>query len=465
LNYKGYIVCSLIAALLCVTSIVFLAKEIRSAEQRVHSEGAVRLFNFAFKMGRNFDELAHSLTMYRDCRSFPPQPPRESSRAYVEKFDVLWSGFKNAYRNISRYWSTTGYWLDQDRADIAADIRDRGLAFLDKYKSDMQPEDSIACERIDEMLFDIYQEKDAISGFAHSYVALDSEATAEQRRGIAYLNNFILFLSASLLITMLLTAALVFKAITAAQKSYRRSEVAAAQAKVALAELRKSDDKNIAQKYFFASASHDLRQPLHALGLYLGALEKYVDSEQAEHILSRAALSTELLSAQLDSILDLSRLDTGIIKPDNSEFRLKDLLSRLHDRFQPEVVEKGLSLVCSADDSIVNTDNQLLDRILQNLLSNALAYTESGRIEISGLTVDAEVLITIRDTGKGIPELEQEVVFNEFYHLGVSQNRGLGLGLSIVRRLSELLKLKLEMSSQEGVGTTFTLKLPVVRPK
>jgi len=164
------------------------------------------------------------------------------------------------------------------------------------------------------------------------------------------------------------------------------------------------------------------------LGLYFGALEKSVNTEKEEHILSRAVLSTESLSSQLDSILDLSRLDAGIINPDNSEFKLKDLLSRLHDRLQPEVFEKGLSLVCSADDSIVNTDNQLLDRILQNLLSSTLSYTESGRIEISGLTVDGEVLITIRDTGKGFPELEQELVFNEFYHLGVSQNRGLGLG-------------------------------------
>ena len=139
-------------------------------------------------------------------------------------------------------------------------------------------------------------------------------------------------------------------------------------------------------------------------------------------------------------------------------------MRRIHHRFLPEATEKGIQIKCSADNSLVFSDEQLLDRILQNLLSNSLAYTKEGFINIACRTINDKVEISVSDTGIGIPELKQESVFNEFYQLGVQREKGkgLGLGLSIVRRLSKLIDAELNMQSQEGVGTTFTISLPSV---
>jgi len=464
LKHKGYIICSLIAALLCVASIVFLAKEISGAGQRVHTVGAVRLANFSFKIGRNFDELAASLTQYRDCR-YPEREPNTSNSTYIEKFDITWSAFKSAYRNIYRYLPRTGSKVDELRAVNAAVMRDSGLGFLDKYQTDMSPEVSISCSRIGEMLSDIYTQKSQISEFAQGYFELDSKAADEQQSTIRGIYKIILFLSASFLVATFLTIALIAKTLREATESSQKSQIAREQAMVALTELRQSVDKSAAQKNFFAAASHDLRQPLHALGLYVGSLEKHVHSDQAKHILNCANLSTESLSTLLDSLLDISKLDAGIIELNYEEFAVEDLLSRLHSRFLPDAVEKGLELRCTTDDSRVHSDEQLLDRMLQNLLSNSISYTEKGIVEIACRTVAAEVTISVSDTGRGIPKQKQEAVFNEFFQLdavSTDRGKGLGLGLSIVKRFSELLDLSLDMKSSDGEGTTFTIRLPAI---
>ncbi len=457
----------MIAALLCVVSIAFLAKEITSAGQRIHSVGSIRLVNFSFMVGRNFDELARALSGYRDCRLSPDQLPSGASNAeYIEKFDIVWSAYKSAYRNIYKHWSSTGYWLDEGRATSAARLRDSGLAFVDKYQADMSPDSSIGCDRINKMLNDIFSQKEGISEFAQSYFDLDNRAAAEQQAGIKKLYHSILFLAVSFLATLMLAAALVYKAMRETGESYRQSQVAGQKAMVALRELRESVNTSVAQQNFFAAASHDLRQPLHALGLYLGSLRRHVSTADARHILNCATLSTESLSGLLDSLLDISKLDAGVIESNNEEFDIHTLLTRIHRRFLPEAKEKSLELICESDDSRVFTDEQLLDRILQNLISNALTYTNSGRITIASTRVKDHVVVTVTDTGSGIPELKQEAVFTEFYQLRNKERdrgKGLGLGLSIVRRLSDLLEVELEMESEEGKGTRFSIRLPAVK--
>lgn len=418
-------------------------------------------------IGRNFDELARALSGYRDCRLSPGKlPPDTSNVEYIEKFDIVWSAYKSAYRNIYKHWSSTGYWLDEGRATSAARLRDSGLAFVDEYQADMSPNGSISCDRINKMLNDIFLQKESISEFAQSYFDLDNRAAAEQQEGIKKLYHSILFLALSFLATLFLTAALVYKALREAGESYHHSQVAGQKAMVALSELRESVNTSVAQQNFFAAASHDLRQPLHALGLYLGSLRRHISTDEAHHILNCATLSTESLSGLLDSLLDISKLDAGVIKSSNEEFYVHTLLSRIHRRFLPEANEKSIELVCESDDSRVFTDEQLLDRILQNLVSNALNYTEKGRVTIASTSNKDQVVITVTDSGSGIPELKQEAVFTEFYQLQNKERdrgKGLGLGLSIVRRLSDLLEIELEMESEEGKGTKFSIKLPVVK--
>lgn len=465
MKYKSYIVSTLVAALLCVASILYLAKEITAAGHRIHSVGAMRLVNFSFKTGRNFDELANALIDYRDCRVNPGQlPPGASNKTYVQKFDIVWSAFKNAYGSIYRHWSSTDYWLDERRAVSASMLRDSGLAFLTKYEIDMSPQGSVSCSRINEMLSDIYSQKELISEFAQSYFEIDNKAAHEQQNTIENLFATILVLGGSFSMAALVTIALVHNALKEAAESTSKSRLAEQQAMAALVNLRESIDKNVAQKQFFAAASHDLRQPLHALGLYIGSMQKHVESEEALHILKCANLSADSLSALIDSLLDISKLDAGVIESNKSDFEIANLLSRLRDRFLPEAEEKGLEFICKSDDVAVYTDNHLLDRMLQNLIVNALSYTDTGYIEISAKQSGEYVLLTVKDTGSGIPELKQEAVFDEFYRLDQSRQdreRGLGLGLSIVKRLSELLQVKLDMKSAEGVGTSFTITLPL----
>ena len=428
--------------------------------------GAMRLVNFTFKTGRNYDELANALIGYRNCDGSMEQVTSAvDGNVYVEKFDILWSAFTGAYRNIYRHLIDSDYWLDETRALNASQVHGHGLAFLEKYEADMNPDGSITCDRINEILSDIYLQKAKISEFGQSYIELDNRAAHEQQRGIANLYSTIVILGASFLLAALVTGVLVNRALKEVSESAAKSRLAEKQALESLKNLSESKVKNLAQKQFFAAASHDLRQPLHALGLYIGSLHRHVETEEAKHVLKCANMSAESLSALIDSLLDLSKLDAGVVELNKARFVVADMLAAIHSRFLPEAEEKGLEFKLTTDGSRVFTDAQLLDRMVQNLIVNALAYTREGTITLDSRRVGAEVVISISDTGKGIPVDLQKVVFNEFYRLDENtgyQNKGLGLGLSIVKRLSELLGVPLEMQSTEKQGTSISIKVPLL---
>jgi len=218
-----------------------------------------------------------------------------------------------------------------------------------------------------------------------------------------------------------------------------------------------------AQNRFMAAASHDLRQPLHALGLYLSSLERYIPSEEGKNILANTHRSTEALKQLLNSMLDLSKLDAGVVDIDLVNLDLDALFDHLLQSFLPEAKQRQLAFDVEFSGLSVNSDRLLLERILGNLVANALSYTEVGRVTLRAFALESQVCISISDTGSGIPVHEQEAVFNEFYQLQNPErdrNKGLGLGLSIVKRLTRLLKLDLKIISDEGKGTTFQLMLP-----
>jgi len=227
--------------------------------------------------------------------------------------------------------------------------------------------------------------------------------------------------------------------------------------------LEDSRVANAAKTRFLAVASHDLRQPVHALALFSSSLSRRNLDERTREIAGHVETAIDTLSAQLDALLDVSRLDAGIVKPSPSSFRLDRLLARLEEQFAPLAEEKGLTLsVACSPSMVVTTDETLLEQIVRNLLGNAVKYTDSGSISMA-VTADAgRVLLTVKDTGRGIPLAAQPHVFEEFYqadNLGRDRARGLGLGLAITRRLADLLGLELAMSSAVGVGTAFTIGL------
>jgi signal transduction histidine kinase/ActR/RegA family two-component response regulator len=219
-----------------------------------------------------------------------------------------------------------------------------------------------------------------------------------------------------------------------------------------------------AKSRFLAAASHDLRQPLHALMLQIGLLEADPHAPEAPEIVHEIAVLTRSLAKLLDSLLDISKLDAGVVTVDLRPIRLHRLLGGLVRAHEPQAAAKGLMLRLECPLEItVESDPLLLERVLRNLLDNALKYTERGEVAVVATAGSDGVTLAVRDTGRGIPVAAQPRVFEEFFQADAGGGRagqGLGLGLSIVQRLATLLQMPLELQSEPGQGTTVTLRLP-----
>lgn len=228
--------------------------------------------------------------------------------------------------------------------------------------------------------------------------------------------------------------------------------------------LKDAETANHAKTQFLASASHDLRQPIHALSLFSGSLLLRKLDARSEGIARQIDKSIAALTSQLDGLLDISRLDAGVVAKSISVVQLHESLQQLVQEFLPVAQAKSLRLTlhCSVD-SYVRTDPLLLQRILRNLISNAIKYTDRGSVEISVVPHDGAWRVRIRDSGIGIPAAEHKRIFEEFYQFDNPErdgSKGLGLGLAIVKRLSKLLELGVEIESEPGRGSQFSLDIP-----
>lgn len=237
-------------------------------------------------------------------------------------------------------------------------------------------------------------------------------------------------------------------------------------------ELRTSELRaaNVAKTRFIASASHDLRQPLHALGLLVGLLEQRVTQPETRSVLTRVESSVEAMQTLLNAILDISRLDAGVEQPHIGPLPVAGLWQQLERSFSLAASRRGLQLRLRPSSLWVASDAHLIQRILNNLVNNALSYTRSGGVLVAARNRGDEVLIEVLDTGIGIPAQHLDEVFLEFVQLHNPERdrtKGLGLGLAIVRRTAALLQHRLEVVSRVGHGTLFRLHVPrvaVARP-
>ncbi|WP_245636966.1 PAS domain-containing hybrid sensor histidine kinase/response regulator [Azospirillum thiophilum] len=217
---------------------------------------------------------------------------------------------------------------------------------------------------------------------------------------------------------------------------------------------------------FLAAASHDLRQPLQALLLFVDVLKPHVQGPQGANALLHLGRGLDALKELLDSLLDMSRLDAGVVQPNIEDVPIVPLFDHIAASYRPVAAAKGLELRVSACNAAARTDRTLLTRMVRNLVENALRYTESGRIDIECRRAGGRLLIEVRDTGIGIPPDHLERIWEEFHQVGNPErdrNRGLGLGLAIVRRLSQLLNHPVDVQSRPGEGTAFVIALPLGR--
>lgn len=222
---------------------------------------------------------------------------------------------------------------------------------------------------------------------------------------------------------------------------------------------------NHAKSRFLAAASHDLRQPMHALGLFVAELAERLRGSEHRTLIRQIEESVGAMEDLLDALLDMSKLDAGGVTVRRSQFPLQPMLSRIVDDFSADALQRGLRIKARPTTLWVESDPLLLERIMINLVSNAVRYTQRGSILVAVRQRGDQAVIEVRDSGPGIPSEAHDMIFEEFYQLqnpARVRGQGLGLGLAIVRRLSGLLGHEVSVRSRAGRGSVFAIRLPVV---
>ena len=229
---------------------------------------------------------------------------------------------------------------------------------------------------------------------------------------------------------------------------------------------------NRAKTQFFTAASHDLRQPLHAMGLFAEALRQRTHEPEVAHLVNSINASVDALEGLFSELLDITRIDAGGVEVRPQHFELEEILRKLRLHFEPTAFEKGLALTLRGGQRVVHADPLLVERILRNLVSNAIRYTNDGGVLVAARARGDQVLLQVWDSGLGIREEEQAKIYEEFYQVpntpavAPHQRKGLGLGLAIVKRLADLMEAPITLRSRPGRGTVFSLWLPAgTRPR
>src|SRR6185437_11134582 len=225
-----------------------------------------------------------------------------------------------------------------------------------------------------------------------------------------------------------------------------------------------ADRANLAKSRFLATASHDLRQPLQTLSLLNGTLRRVVRDQMAGEAVSQQGQAIDAMSRLTNALLDISKLESGAIRPDPADFAVAALFEEMRNEFVSVAASKGLELRIEAVAPSAHSDPALVGQVLRNLISNAIKYTRQGWVRLHSSPCPAGVRLEVADSGVGIPADHLPYIYDEFYQVGVASNtsrEGYGLGLSIVHRLVRLLGLKLDVQSEVGRGSTFALEMPV----
>jgi signal transduction histidine kinase/CheY-like chemotaxis protein len=224
---------------------------------------------------------------------------------------------------------------------------------------------------------------------------------------------------------------------------------------------------NQSKTRFLAAASHDLRQPLHALTLFTAALQSHLYDADGRILAARIGESVRALEGQFNAILDLSKLDAGIVRNEPRPFALASVLNRISAEFGPEAAEKGVELRVPPTRLWLYSDPVHVERVLRNLVSNAVRYTEKGKVLVACRLKGGCVRIQVADTGIGISAGHLPRIWDEFFQVGnPERNRrsGFGLGLATVKRLVRLLRTRVDVTSEPGKGSVFSISLPRAEP-
>ncbi|TDO09806.1 MULTISPECIES: hybrid sensor histidine kinase/response regulator [Halomonas] len=258
------------------------------------------------------------------------------------------------------------------------------------------------------------------------------------------------------------------QALSEANAALRQENRVRAEAELALRQAKQlAEDANASKTRFLAAASHDLLQPLNAARLFTSALDQEMAAEDMKRTIGHIDNSLQAAEELLGTLLDISKLDAGALTPRRSRFGLADIIQPLRAEFAVMAEERGLDLVVVPTSQWVDSDPQMLRRIIQNFLSNAIRYTQAGRVLLGCRRQGERLTIEVWDSGPGIPEAKQTEIFQEFRRLDQAtrhkeSEKGLGLGLSIADRMARVLDHPIRVHSKEGCGTMFSVSVPRV---
>jgi PAS domain S-box-containing protein len=251
----------------------------------------------------------------------------------------------------------------------------------------------------------------------------------------------------------------------ALQKSYEELEARVAERTSDLEAAKDEADRaNAFKTRFLAAASHDLRQPLQAAGTYLSVLSRQLRDPAMKAICDQARVPLEVMADIMDALLDVSKLEQGAVRPQLRDFRIADVLDRVVADNRPNAEEKGLGLAYEGCGCVVRSDPLLLERIIDNIVSNAIRYTSKGEVSVECKRGKGLVRISVKDTGIGIAPDAIEGIFDEYVQLGNparDRRKGLGLGLSIARYIANILDHRLSADSKVGEGSVFSVEVPL----
>jgi len=234
-------------------------------------------------------------------------------------------------------------------------------------------------------------------------------------------------------------------------------------ARILQAAKEAAENATVTKTRFLAAASHDLRQPLQSIGLYLSTLTRLLDQPKPLEISTKIRDSLTVMNDILEALLDVSKFESGSVTPVRKEFPIQILFDKLRTDAEPHGMEKGLTLEIEDSDCMVDSDPALLLRIVENFMTNAIRYTNSGYVKVRCVCAGSSARIEVEDSGIGIPAEVLETIFEEYLQVENNvrdRNQGLGLGLSIVKYIAALLNHPLNIKSVPGEGSTFSVDVP-----
>ena len=440
------------ALFLCVVISLLLVSRINDARsQRAQTNPGA--FNYFLQSYRNLDAFVDSLRDYREQKN-ENKETLALRRVYQQRFDIVWSGFTIF---------DVEFKFRPDQQQRVTEVLNYTTEYLTKNESLMASDYELSTVELNSLIEGSRSIADKIVQLGHQYFVYSTESSDFWNDKLNRLTQLFWLCVVLLILTGTLLYGMLVRSIRQSAVLIEKSHKTQREMKRLIHQLRSGKLEKKAKDSFIAAASHDLRQPLHALGLFLGATEKHIDNDAGREALAEAKHCTAELNKLFNSLLDLSRLDAGVVEGKKTQFKLDRLLRLMEQEFSALAAQAGTRFDVCLDLHYVHTDALLLNRILRNLLENAFTHSSATEIRVLCEDRDDIVRLSVSDNGTGIPEAEQADIFSEYYQLNNPErdrSKGLGLGLSIVKRLCDIIEVDITLESSVETGTKFHLDVP-----